>query len=114
MQQNVLYDTKLWSTSHKILWNLYLEAEDRSNAAANEFGWHLAFTVMGLLLESAVLVEMRGGRGRQGEGKHGLPSCVMSHPQPGNIYIHTGTVLLETIPLHSSQHNHHSGQVAKP
>lgn len=80
MLQNVLYDTKLWSAAHKIPWNLYLEAEDRSNAAANEFVWHLAFTVMGLLLESAVLVETWGGRGRQGEGKHGLPSCVISQP----------------------------------
>lgn len=35
-------------------------------------------------------------------------------PQLGNIYIHTGTVLLEMIPLHPSQHKHHSGQEAKP
>lgn len=109
MLQNILYDTKLWSASHKILWNLYLEAEDRWNAAANEFGWHLAFTVMGLLLESAVLVGMWGEKGRQGEGRHGLPSCVKSQPQLGNIYIYTGTVLLEMIPLHPSQHKHRSG-----
>lgn len=81
-----MYGIKLWSASHKILWNLYLEAEDRSNAAANEFGWHLAFTVMGLLLESAVLEEMWGGGEKVGEGKCGLPSCVMSQPQLGNIY----------------------------
>lgn len=96
MLQNTLYDTKLWSSSHKIFWNLYLKPVDRSNSAA-KWSWmtpgsHSNGFIIGICCAS------RGERGEsRGREAWIVIPCGELVTAKEYLYTHKNSVILEMI-----------------